>query len=58
MLTEHEEEEFIRRIRERLGSASMGDRMYERPMTWDEADRLLAIVDRLQGRKPAPDEVG
>jgi hypothetical protein len=41
-------DELIEKIRKRLAHASQGDRAYERPMTWDEADKLIAEIDRLR----------
>jgi hypothetical protein len=38
----------VARLRERLARASIGDRMYERPMDWTEADTLLAEIERLR----------
>lgn len=36
--------DLVARIKDRLASASKGDRMYERPMSWEEADALLAML--------------
>lgn len=33
----------VNKIRDRLARASHGDRMYERPMDWQEAEQLLAL---------------
>jgi hypothetical protein len=40
--------ELVERLASRLRSASMGDRQYERPMEWSEADQLLAYIAKLQ----------
>lgn len=36
--------ELAAKLRKRLDSASPGDRQYERPMNWSEADELLAAL--------------
>lgn len=36
----------VEKIRKRLATASRSDRMYERPMTWEEADALIALLDK------------
>jgi hypothetical protein len=41
-------DDIVARLRERLARASIGDRMYERPMDWAEADTLLAEIERLR----------
>lgn len=40
----------VERLLKKLRSASQGDRMYERPMEWDEADQLLAYIAQLEAR--------
>lgn len=45
--------EFLAKIAKRLSTASRGDRMYEKPMSWDEADRLLALVPGNRGETGA-----
>ena len=40
--------ELVERLRKKLQSASDGDRMYERPMEWSEADQLLAYITQLE----------
>jgi len=42
-------DDIVARLRERLARASIGDRMYERPMDWADADTLLAEIERLRG---------
>ena len=43
-------EGLVARLRKRLATASMGDRQYERPMNWDEADQLVDTITALQSR--------
>jgi hypothetical protein len=38
----------ISKIETRLKQASRGDRMYERPMTWEDADAVIAHVRWLE----------
>lgn len=37
--------DLVDKIRKRLAQASLSDRRYERPMTWEEADELIALID-------------
>ncbi len=35
-------------IKDRIARSSNEDRYYERPMSWDEAEKLLDIIVKLQ----------
>lgn len=45
----------VERLRKRLATASQGDRAYERPMSWDEADTLLSLIDTLSAQNAQTD---
>jgi hypothetical protein len=38
------ESEIVEKLKARLASASINDRRYERPITWEEADELIAAL--------------
>lgn len=42
--------ELLDKLRSRLSSASAGDRMYERPMSWEDADEILRMVEVYRAR--------
>lgn len=47
-MSTEDRERLVNRIEERLKRASRGDRAYERPMTWEEADTIIAYVRDLE----------
>lgn len=40
--------DLVERLRTQISSASLGERKYERPMTWDEADFVLSEIALLK----------
>jgi hypothetical protein len=40
--------DIVERLRASMAGATLSDRKYERPMTWDEADFLLSEIERLR----------
>lgn len=48
--------DIVERLRTQIANASLGDRKYERPMTWDEADFVLSEIERLRAQVAALQE--
>lgn len=43
--------DLVERIKKRLAHGSYNDRAYEKPMSWDDAEALVAEVERLRSDK-------
>lgn len=48
MSTKLTDNQLVEKLKKRLATASQGDRIYERPMSWDEADQFLEIIARTE----------
>lgn len=42
--------DIVEKLRASMAGATLSDRRYERPMTWDEADFLLSEIERMRSR--------